>query len=303
MDVWSMWIQKTSGFCESKLFNNNGEWISSFTAIFIIYFGFLGIYQMPYPVTIWKIVFSLLFLNGIGSMLFHATLQFGWNLIDTMTMIIGFPLISYHCFNILGYKYFVLNKHIQVYFHYFSTLGSIIHMIFCLLFLALNSLTKSHNIVAIASALNSVLLAIEIVLAVKYLYKQEIKENKQFKNAINYLFKAILLMFIAALLWTITESLCQIPKYQIVKYFPAHSLWHIIMSLGLYNIGMVLMYMETFDLKCNPFFKTNQFYHTFIPILRLKKSNFEAQLPRFQPVIEISQTEILSFIDNDQQST
>eukprot|EP01084_Bolivina_argentea_P073033 132564_1 len=289
IDLWSQWTHhKTDNFCESKLWNNQSEYLSALTASFILYFGYLGLHHMPYPISCWKMIFSLFCLNGIGSMLYHFTLEEGWDYVDKITMVIALHLASYHAYNILGYKlYLKKTKHDteqilydhpptelkkvkkssilsddQLYnptfFRCFSSFGCISHMTSCIGVTVLTFFKNGEMIPALATLFLVTVLLIQITIAYKYLYTEEIKcdSNKEFKQAQTFLKRGMGLMVISGGIWFFTETLCKDPHYEnILKYIPTHAIWHITAACGIYTLGITFCYFDTYNMALQPYFK------------------------------------------------
>jgi putative flippase GtrA len=286
------WMKYESGFCESKLFGeSNPEYLSGCSALVIIFFGLLGLQKMPLPISIWQFIFSFITMNGIGSMVFHLTKQHGWGLIDGITMIIAFHLASYHCYNILGYKYFVIKNNTQLEtintstdpdpedngkakrFLIFSAIGCLVHVFSLCLCIGLNGYKSSTDYASIVCGLS---LCIQFYIGIKWLYRNN-KIDPDFILMRRYLIRSIIGALVMASVWIVGEGLCD--KYEWIKYIPHHMLWHIIMSWSLYGIGMSLLFIDATNLGLQPYFKSDKWYYVIIPILKLKKNKVNAIIP------------------------
>lgn len=94
MVYWSDYIG--FDFCEGQYYPNTfglppkelGNTISSLSMTFM---GLFGVFMNKSPNQLIKGIFGLLIVNGIGSIGFHWTRNYGWNMIDTvpMVMLIG----------------------------------------------------------------------------------------------------------------------------------------------------------------------------------------------------------------------
>jgi|AntRauTorckE6833_2_1112554.scaffolds.fasta_scaffold00597_17 hypothetical protein len=80
-------------FCEGKYYPNTlglpqkelGNTLSSLSMVFV---GFFGIWFNKTPNQLIKGIFGLLIVNGVGSIGFHWTREYGWNMVDTVPMVI-----------------------------------------------------------------------------------------------------------------------------------------------------------------------------------------------------------------------
>eukprot|EP01084_Bolivina_argentea_P253136 425123_1 len=150
-DLSNDWMRVVEGNCEQNVWRNHGynaEYASSVTATLIIFLGIYSICRCECMTPLWKIIWWMFIMNGIGSMMFHATMYIGWDLIDSMTLIIGVILGSYKCFNmIILNKYFILNKKIENQQYYYlynilSIMNDMVHIFLLCVFLAFDALSE-----------------------------------------------------------------------------------------------------------------------------------------------------------------
>lgn len=147
----------------------------------------------------------LLFLVGVGTILFHCTLLYIWQLLDEIPMLlIGIEYI----------KIFLPNDK-RVYYFYIS-----IPIIICSYFINTN--------LQIISFQGSFILLVLVCL--KHLRKVNKKKNKT-NNKIG-----LFILFTSLVVWSIENNFC---KYY-PDYIQLHALWHILTSIGMYYINKIM---------------------------------------------------------------
>lgn len=90
-------FEKKDGFCESTFWNEYGlqfwieEPLASVTALWIVYVGVYGLFKNSGKVLHFDdvLTFACLIANGLSSCLFHATLAWGFGLLDGITMVVA----------------------------------------------------------------------------------------------------------------------------------------------------------------------------------------------------------------------
>lgn len=186
-------------FCEKKLYPNQPEYLNAYSAL---YLSLISLYNLPQykaynGITL---IYSNIFINGIGSFLYH---WYGWyifKLLDETTMIMAIWISISELLINLDYPIFY----------------NILYYQFNNIFLILNTFMWFDNIFPIVFG-GEVLLLIP-------LYFQSIKKIKD-KNYDGI--KGIIICSSAGIVWTITEKHCN--KNLIL----GHPFWHISMGLGI----------------------------------------------------------------------
>ena len=147
----------------------------------------------------------LLFLVGVGTILFHGTLLYIWQLLDEIPMI----LIVIEYLKI----FFPDNKRI----YYFYILIPII----------IGSYFINTNLQVISFQASFILL---VLVCLRHLRKVNKTKNKT-SNKIG-----LFILFTSSLVWSIENNFC---KYY-PDYIQLHALWHILTSIGMYYLNKII---------------------------------------------------------------
>jgi hypothetical protein len=110
----SVWSSKEKNFCEGYLYEN--EYANSITSLFIVFIGMYGLLMNNHPDNYLRHYFSLFVINGIGSIVFHWTLEVGWALIDSIPMLILAYGGLYFGFDIILQKEIYIKRKIDIHY-------------------------------------------------------------------------------------------------------------------------------------------------------------------------------------------
>lgn len=201
--------------------------INLFTSLIIIFWGLYGLYQLPstalYPISyIWKSLYSKLIVSGIASMLFSSNTAF-----YTSPVIIIQWMYFYQIIQIL----LVLNlKNDRIIVTKYTIIIKSLHallMLLCFISVILaNAHPMSFGILFLAV---SVMLLITIICAK---YVEAPLNSTQFQLILRYVWTGFAVIFIASIIWIISESLCT--HHTIIKDLPFHIVSKLLIGYGLY---------------------------------------------------------------------
>jgi hypothetical protein len=216
-------------FCEATIYGSAPEYVNCVSSLFLSLFGFYGLFYTNKNNNI-NNIYSALIVNGISSFMYHFNNQIGWGLLDRFSMI----LIAIPCFNIAT-DMIILNKIIK----------EIIRLFITIYLSVLMTYTGLHQEFVFNILFGFYLASLGIfILVIK-------KYNKYYnipKRIIKHSLLGLLLIFLAAAFWILTEKLCG--HYSFIKYMHGHAFWHCGVSYGGYLISLVpYHYYENNNLK------------------------------------------------------
>lgn len=268
-----LYKNSTIQWCEDKYVYSNYimEWYNTLTGIFLSLSGILFYINNRHSVYISKFnnVSIILIVLGIGTMLFHSTLLYIFQLTDEIPMLL--LCVQYIKFINNFVKYYNLNenddivkltelfiKNIYIYSFLIGIIGFIYNWLQVLLFqlsiimcvgylLTQFYYIEKHNIFLFKKLLikknkleQDILyhytVNVKLTLLrnnIKYIqYRQD--NLKKYKN---YFY---LSAFLSVIVWLIDNCFCNQIKYYNM-YFNGHALWHIFTSFGLYYSNMMMI--------------------------------------------------------------
>lgn len=195
-------------FCESLYTRVNYEPINSLSSILIIFLGLYGLYTCK---TITNAqAFSFLTLTGIGSMLYHYTLQLKFQVLDEFPMGLCAMTLVYRGLLICYPKRFKL---ISIYFATHAT---------CML---------GYSIFSATEYLFFFLFGTSVVASTIVLCILIVKSGIHYTVFRRYIYATLLMKF-SLLMWLVYEIGChQFPELQ---FIPIHALWHATSSYSSY---------------------------------------------------------------------
>tara|TARA_B100000780_G_scaffold276552_2_gene245362 strand:- start:3281 stop:3943 length:663 start_codon:yes stop_codon:yes gene_type:complete len=185
-------------FCEKKVYPYRPEYINAFTSIFLCYISYKALSNPKLKKTV-TLVYWTIFVNGIGSFLYHWNSWYIFKLFDEFSMVLPIWISISDILFSLKYP----NKYLGL-----LTLFNVLLLVF--------------DVFIWFDAFFPVLFGIEIGLIVP-LYYQSIK---QLKDTNNTGLKGIFICIISAITWITTEHYCN--EYMIF----GHAIWHIGMGIG-----------------------------------------------------------------------
>lgn len=148
------------------------------------------------------------FIVGIGTIMFHSTLLYHWQLLDEIPML----LMAIEYIKILSLP----NKNAA--FYYYP-----IYLIIPIYFIK-----PDYQVSLFQTVFTS------YVLIIIYKYKYEITHNK---NVNIYLKKTISVFLLSLVLWKIEQYYCE---NVIIEFFQLHAIWHILTAIGLFYFNKVI---------------------------------------------------------------
>lgn len=212
-------------FCEMTLYGQPPEYFNAFSALFLSFIGFFGLFKgLKIPDITY--IYTSFIVNGIASFLYHYTNYLGWGLMDRFSMI----MIAIYFYN-LAFKIFE-------YFDICSSFFDILRVFSTFYFTVLLTICGLQN-----ELLFNILFGFFLGSTVLFMTLVQFM-NKKFDvptQLLTYGWKGIGLISTAGGFWILTESFCQ--SHWIIKYLFGHSIWHICVGLGGYYISVLMSYL------------------------------------------------------------
>ena len=186
-------------FCEKKMYPDRPEYINAFTSLFLCYISYIGLNSTKKLKKTVILIYWCIFVNGIGSFLYHWYSWYIFKIFDEFSMILPIWI-------------------------------SLADILF--------SLKYSHNYIGLLTLFNILLLVFDVFLwfddyfpiffgieigLVIPLYCQSIQI---LKDNMYYGFRGILICLFSAIAWVSTEHYCD------TNIIYGHAIWHIGMGLG-----------------------------------------------------------------------
>jgi hypothetical protein len=234
------WNNFDHNFCEGYL-HGLPEYYNAFSSLFISLFGLIGLYNLNNlsNILIFRIVYSLLFINGFSSFMYHWTGTIGWALYDEFPMIITLFLGMVAVDDIDNYS---LNKQ-------YLNFKIILYLNMMILYLIIDTMTSQRLIFPLYFG-SGLLYIINIILRL-------VNNFNIINSKILILKKTYLYIFIiisSAIIWTLTEFSCRKldinnlkPLYHL--YLFGHPMWHFMISYGFYNLIQIVLYIKLYLTK------------------------------------------------------
>ena len=246
------WTDLDHSFCESKLLGLP-EYINSITSIFLSLFGIYGLYNKNNDIFI-DILYSILFITGIGSFGYHYNGNIGWALFDEIPMILLIFLSIIYVNNI--HNQIIINsiKNKIIY-----KIKLIINLFLMILFIICNTMINFRLLFPYFFTLISIYLFYEVN---KLLYFVE-------KNIIYIYYNNIKIILLSALIWVITEIPCKYVNYKILLL--GHPLWYLLIGYGFYNLLQIIYFIKLSCLHNNEIIYDLQYNRCYL--LNIKNIN------------------------------
>lgn len=244
------WTDIDHSFCESKILGLP-EYINSITSLFISFFGIYGLCNKINDNFV-DMLYSMLFIIGIGSFGYHYTGNIGWGLCDEIPMILLVFLNMIYVNNI--YNELTLNNcNIIIY-----KIKLIIILFFMILFIICDTMSIFRLLFPIIFTLSSLYLCNDI-------YNIIILTKK---DILYFFYNNMKIVILSGLIWIITELPCKYINYKILLL--GHPLWHLFIGYGFYNILQIIYYVKLqilyknrikYNLQYNKFYLLNINYN------------------------------------------
>lgn len=240
-------------FCEGIYLSNMPifgvvEFINSLTSIFLILFSMIPIY-VDFGKTI-QIKRSSLFLCGIGSIMYHATMENRWKLFDEIPMII---ISTFSILNLVGLIRFNLIKQILIYtitFYFFFTIWFDV--------IGTYEEKKETGEKQIYTLLFRILFVLPFVFLLIFYVLYYCKNYKKILESEKKLYKLTLITgLFACICWLVDMHYCNYT----VSLFRLHGFWHIFVGFTGYNLICLGILLKNAGIDVI-------WYYKFLPILR-----------------------------------
>ena len=238
------------GFCESvgetlpfpEIFN-------SYSSMSLSLFGLIGLslslrYKRAYDI---RLICGFLVINGIGSFYYHYTQQIGWAMIDEMSMmisvILGLNSMYTMIINSLDLpvstdmsSYRSIHNHIT----YKGLLTLILSFYFVIIY-PMSIFDETREWFPMIFTIPMLCL----IPGSAYIYYMHYFHDKSYEpNGGSLLIHGLKWSLFASTVWGCTEPLCH--KYQFIKYFHTHVIWHVFISYGMLLLIMFMLHFHLY---------------------------------------------------------
>ena len=272
-NVSNYWGKPNAEFdwCERNYYLSEyiSEFVNTLTGFLYIFVSVVAYTLMSDNIIIsLHVKLNLLFISmiGIGTVLFHCTLQYSHQLIDELP-------IYYLASNGALILYFRSTGGGEPKNDFLQLISRIIIVTLCVVLTFILLITTReywlHNIGrGIMSTVFSILFLYVFVAISKSL--NEIKNSKLNTQMKTLFQKAFLEFLLAILCWVVDNSCCIFLQTKLPFYPQLHALWHLFTCTGLYRLILILAYIEQ---KPNERIKLNLKYSVFQMLPMLMEGN------------------------------
>jgi hypothetical protein len=231
-------------FCEGNILGVP-EVLNSFTSLIFSFFGIYGLFnknrEKLYIINnnqfIIDLVYSIFVTIGIGSFGYHWTQYIGWALMDELPMIvsifIGLLYIEY-CNFLLNNIHDNNNNNNNL--NYKITIIFLTFIMFY--FITINPINYYRKLFPIVFG------CVLILFSYKFINLINNFDKKFNKNILLYGNQQLIIICIAGLIWSFTETICKYNNNLFLLL--GHPLWHFFMAYGFYNIIQIIYYISLY---------------------------------------------------------
>jgi len=199
-----------------------------------------------------KLIYANIFLNGIGSALFHYLLQWGWNLIDQYTMIVAVASGLYVVYD----DWFFRNIGTRWSERSYNTFSSILNALTSAALsgaLAVSAEPLYETFFSIIFGVLALLLIPPIAADINYLrrvsrrpkyYKVSTKMALRIRT---YLILGLIIALISTAMWVIPETVCMDVVRSEYYLFWTHGVWHVGMAYALTTVSQCIVFIHLIE--------------------------------------------------------
>lgn len=254
------WSDLQPGFCEG-IISGPPEIFNSVSSIVMVFYGLCGIFATRNNNTMLRVISSMLAVCGVGSIVYHATMHFGWGIVDSMPMLISSYIGAYMCVDIIIYKRFFLdnitNKDDEYHLlRRYEKISGVIALIFSTMLIfaiALSSAEETAHLFSIWFLISELIIGVSVFVIryVTHRLDDDPANDQEFIKAFKIMYGGFGCAIIAAIFWFTTESLCKENTW--LRYLQAHSIWHICISIGMYFLMQFMVFINNYNKKLSPY--------------------------------------------------
>lgn len=255
----SNWTQIEPGFCEGVI-DGPPEIVNAITSLFMVFYGACGLFVTRNHNVMIRFISGMLTVCGIGSTGYHASMQYGWSMIDAIPMLISSWLGVYMAFNIMIYKKYIVDRPLQLYadiriYEHLSGLLAFGCAAGLTTVIVLSFVKETQYLFSIWFLITELFIALALVLIRTVTHKDILSSpDRTTVRANNIMYTGVGLSVSAAIVWFTTESLCKANPW--LRYLHAHGFWHASISAGMYSLMQFLIYVYLASKGRNPRWET-----------------------------------------------
>jgi hypothetical protein len=221
---YELFNTKLDGFCEATIYGNQPEYMNSITSLIMTIVGFFGIFNNKHNCQNIYMLFSALFLNGFSSFMYHWTAYYGWGLFDAMTMNL---IVIYGVSSSLDEIKHLYN------FNHRNILFNLIPVAYYMMMIV-PPCVGGDTPFRVLFGLFLGFIVFSLLLIHNKLEHIRGLDHRLLHDA----YKGIIYIALAGGFWITTEVYCD--SFWFVKYLQGHTLWHLFVSYGGYQVGQLL---------------------------------------------------------------
>lgn len=252
------WTSLEKSFCES-IITGPPEPVNAVSSLFMVAYGLCGLFVTRNNSILSRVISGFLLTTGIGSTVYHATLHFGWGIIDSIPMLASSYLGVYMIIDMMVYKKIIVDSKTAETLTYekirkyerASGATAAITMVMLTFSIALSQAAETRNLFSIWFLIPELMIAAGVLVIRFYTHRQILDTDvPAIKYATRLLYGGTATASLAAVIWFVTELLC--PTYTFLSHLPTHALWHAAISGGMYAIQQFLIYVHCLNKGRNP---------------------------------------------------
>jgi hypothetical protein len=253
MESW--FTLKNPPFCESQLYSF--EYTNFISAFFIQGVSLWALFSNPITnVNIFYILVSL-FLNGVASAGFHATLENGWGILDTVSMILPtyFGLVEIiHIlllFRVAKQRGDGVRRDDGVRRGGYTYTRQCLDVLCITILLTLMYLTIAFMQVQTSFSFTLLFALPQLALALLLVLESilVLRSMRDCKSLLLHLWTGVGVILFGAIFWLSTEPYCYNGGHWWLPYLFSHAVWHVTSSYGYYKIVVTQIYLRAYLLN------------------------------------------------------
>jgi hypothetical protein len=253
-------------FCEGRMWGYP-EYASAYSSIFLLIFGFLGLYRCPKQNLFGQLVFALMVVTGFGSFGYHWVGSDMWKYFDGNPMIIAGAMAALFTFDevirvytsrVHPYAAGEKDEHSSL----LAPINAIFWSAFAVVALWMDVQPEFSSFSQLSFQVPVAGTVLAVIFARFVTHKERLNDDWKI---LLYAKIGIALIVLSAGIWIITEKNCE--TYPWLAYFHGHLIWHLGMAWGVYLTLQFVLWFTAHRFGCRPYFMRGPWWNTIIPVV------------------------------------